>query len=221
MLHKHNEGHPGAKTGQMIKFAEETVKHRPNVILIMVGSNDCSSEANAQKGAKDMGILLDSLSESCPDAAILVSLITTSPKPALAALFAKFNEGVADVVKERADKGKHIQAVDFSKLLDTKQDFRDERHPNDKGFKKIAVKFEEALSDVAEKGWIGEPKQVEGFEDEHLAPGTHELGGQPFPEKNKTEAAKPKTTKPVESKENDDANEGKTAKRSVHFRLME
>lgn len=164
MIHKHHEGHPGFKVASMLDVSKESVKKRPNVILLFVGTNDMDPNLgkDQDKAPGEMGDTIDGLVKACPDAAILVAQITTSTTPQMAENIAKYDEALVPVVKKRTDAGNHVYLVDMSKLLDTKTDFHDDRHPNDVGHKKLAAKWYEALNEVDGKGWIKDPVLVDG-----------------------------------------------------------
>jgi lysophospholipase L1-like esterase len=164
MIHKHHEGHPGFKVASMLDVSKETVKQRPNVILLFVGTNDMDPNMgkDQDKAPGEMGDTIDGLVKACPDAAILVAQITTSTTPKMAENIAKYDEALVPIVKKRTDAGKHVYLVDMSKLLDIKTDFHDDRHPNDVGHKKLAAKWYEALNEVDGKGWIRDPVLVDG-----------------------------------------------------------
>lgn len=141
----------------MLGFSKDSIKENPNVILLFVGSNNMNKDTDATNAPADMGKTLDGLFKAAPDAAILVSSLTTSKDAAAAKRIEQYAKSLAPVVKTRADAGRHVQLIDMTKLLDTKTDFKDGLHPNDAGFKKIADSWYKGLEEVEKKGWIKDP----------------------------------------------------------------
>ncbi|KAH8590094.1 SGNH hydrolase-type esterase domain-containing protein [Bisporella sp. PMI_857] len=162
MIRKQNEGHPGFFIANMTTVSKESIKDRPNVILIFVGTNDMTRPVDPKGAPERMGKLVDHLFKEAPDATILVAGITTSRKKEWADRIDQFAKDLVPVIDSRAKSGKHIALVDMSKLLDTKTDFHDDNHPNDSGFKKISNSWFKAIKAADGKGWIKDPVNVPG-----------------------------------------------------------
>ncbi|KAG9242059.1 SGNH hydrolase-type esterase domain-containing protein [Calycina marina] len=165
MTNNRNEGHPGLTIDQMLEVSKDSLTKLPNVILLLVGTNDIL--ANKYKTVpKRMGDTIDGLVKACPDATILVSQLTTSTNATIADRIEEFDTALVPIVKSRADAGKHIALVDMSKILDTKRDFHDNIHPNNAGYAKIADAWYNALETADSKGWIKDPIIAPGKQDD-------------------------------------------------------
>jgi len=162
MTNKHNEGHPGATIKEMPGFFKDTIKQRPNVVLVFVGTND-NYNPGSETAHERMGLVVDDLIKAAPDAAVLVAQITTVTSDEKAAKnIATFNKNLVPVIKKRADKGAHVALVNMGNLLKPEDLSKDGKHPNDKGHAKIAKAWYKGLSRAASKGWIKEPLTVSG-----------------------------------------------------------
>ncbi|KAG8163267.1 hypothetical protein KVR01_006564 [Diaporthe batatas] len=157
------DGYFAAWSGKTIQFITANVgpslAQRPNVVLIHAGTNDMnSSKTISTEGndpvaaAKRLGLLIDLVIESCPDATILVAMIVGTWDPAQADRTHKFNALVPGVVKQRRDR--RVLAVDFTsfpnKLL------RDGVHPTNEGYQVFGDYWYDFVTQIPEE-WIQHP----------------------------------------------------------------
>lgn len=114
-----------------------------------------SSEGNDPKGAADrLGDLIDTVIKACPDAVVLVAIITGTCDSAQAPRTREFQGLIPGVVKNHSDAGAHIKAVDFSTFkLD---DIRDCIHPTNKGYKIMGDYWYDFMQQIPGE-WINEP----------------------------------------------------------------
>ncbi len=159
MKNNENEGHPGEKIGDMIGYAKESLKEKPNVVLLFVGTNDMlrpDDKSPADKAPERMGELIDDILKAVPDTALLVAQITAVGKADVQKRIEAYNKGIAEVVKEKAkDRKNHVLAVDMGDALNKADFIDDDIHPNDAGYKKIAAKWVEGLKKANKNGWLG------------------------------------------------------------------
>jgi lysophospholipase L1-like esterase len=130
MADNYNEGHPGAVISQIAGYASASLPQRPNVVLLMAGTNDVNSDKNNPGGAPQrLGSLIDEIIGTCPDAAVLVAQLTPIANAASSARVQTFNAAVPGIVASRANAGKHVLVVNMGQYV-TVNDLGDGLHPN-------------------------------------------------------------------------------------------
>lgn len=157
--HYYHEGYPGFGVRQIQRAVVDsgTLAQRPNLILLMAGTNDlCRGTDPAKLAEEELKECLEVLFDACPDAAVLVSQVPPIGREGRQFDAAwRYNRLVGEMVeREREEKGKHVVLVE--------QDLRwehmcDGLHPNDKGHKEIASGWWEGIQKAVAEGWIEEP----------------------------------------------------------------
>nr|UMZ45353.1 hypothetical protein [Paramyrothecium sp.] len=154
-----------AWSGKTIKFIDDHISpslvQRPNVILLHAGTNDMnpnhavSREGNDPEGAaRRLGVLLDHIIETCPDAVVLVAEIIGTCKPEQSPQTEEFQSLIPDIVRERRDAGHRVLAVDFSTF--PMSDLRDCVHPTNDGYRKLGDYWYDAMTQIP-RDWISMP----------------------------------------------------------------
>jgi lysophospholipase L1-like esterase len=161
MADNYNEGHPGATISEITGYAMASLPERPNVILLMAGTNDCNGDVDPGGAPARLGSLIDECISACPDAVILVAQLTPIANQQAEALVETFNAAVPGIVATRADAGKHVLTVDMSSYVNT-GDLYDGLHPNDAGYNLMAECWYAGLQAAAANGWINTPVPVSG-----------------------------------------------------------
>jgi hypothetical protein len=156
MPDNYNEGHPGALINQIAGYANASLPLRPNLILLMAGTNDINDPVNASTAPHRLGLLIDELQRSCPDAVLLVAQLTPVANSVVEARIQVFNEAVPAVVERRVRAGGHILVVDMSAYV-TVADLQDGLHPTDEGYELMAEAWYGGIEEAAAKGWLHEP----------------------------------------------------------------
>ncbi|KAJ6475956.1 lipolytic enzyme [Mycena vitilis] len=133
MVDNDNEGHIGAIISQIAQSATNSLAlpARPNVVLLMAGTNDILDNINATAIAQ-LSTLIDTIFTTCPDAALIVASLTplTSQPTAQAGVDA-FNSALTPLVNSRAAAGQHILLASMASVLAS--DLIDGIHPTDAG----------------------------------------------------------------------------------------
>lgn len=156
MTENHNEGHPGAIITEIATFAKASLPQRPNVILLMAGTNDMAQSLNVSDAPRRLGVLIDQCHTACPDAVILVAQLTPSSSNTTQANVAVFNPTIPDLVAARVSNGTKALVVNMEAFVTT-NDLIDGLHPNDIGYGKMAQGWLEGLQEAMAKGWITPP----------------------------------------------------------------
>jgi lysophospholipase L1-like esterase len=110
----------------------------PDVVLLMIGTNDCMVNYQFATVRQRMEHLIDRTHRRQPNAYLVVSTLLPIADPAANARVRQFNRFLPDVVAARAKLGHHILLVDIAGFLDPHHDFADGVHPNPAGYAKMA-----------------------------------------------------------------------------------
>ncbi|KAL8788939.1 MAG: hypothetical protein Q9195_007055 [Heterodermia aff. obscurata] len=160
-----NEGHGGYTIAAVASSCAQALSERPNIITLHVGTNDLDYDIDGswtdQRGASDrLGSLLDQISAACPDAVILVAQIVGTGYPTVQKRYDAYNAKIPGVVAQRVATGKHILVVDMQSV---KGQYigRDNIHPNDEGYQKVADLWYSGIQQADSKGWIKPPVPVQ------------------------------------------------------------
>jgi lysophospholipase L1-like esterase len=132
-----NEGHSGAVISEIASYAEGSLPVRPNVVLLMAGTNDINKPNDPAGAPSRLASLIDRIFAACPDAAIVVAQITPINNSGNEALALTFNQAVIRLVNERFVAGKHILFINMHDYV-TVSDLADGLHPNEYGYSQIA-----------------------------------------------------------------------------------
>ncbi|CZT05471.1 uncharacterized protein RAG0_11543 [Rhynchosporium agropyri] len=158
MTDNHNEGHPGAIITEISNYSRVSLVLRPNLILLMAGTNDMNNDLLA--GASDrLGDLIDLCFTACPDSVILVAQLTPSVNASVEARIEQFNPTVVSVAAIREQRGMKIAVVNMMNFVTT-ADLEDELHPNDVGYAKMADAWYEGIQRASMKGWFTPPVDI-------------------------------------------------------------
>lgn len=140
-----HEGHSGylidtgpERPGLLPIMADVFAAVAPNIVLLMIGTNDIPWKLDLQNEPKRLGILIDKITSQVPNALLVVAQIGPTAIEERTALVAAYNAGIPQVVEQRAAVGAHVTMVDmFTPFVDTpdyaKALLVDEVHPNDRG----------------------------------------------------------------------------------------
>lgn len=151
----HHEGHagwtidPGYNTmsssysGISTLVPSPALDPDPNIILLMIGTNDLFARDTAGMGTR-LEALLDKIAQSGPKALIVLAQLTPlgQDNPNLTA----YNAKIPGIVQTHAAKGQHIMGVDMSKLPVT--ELADGTHPTDQGYAYMANIWYAAIKDL-------------------------------------------------------------------------
>jgi lysophospholipase L1-like esterase len=134
MTDNYNEGHPDAVITRIATFAENSLPERPNVVLLMAGTNDGNTGLDISTTMPErLGMLIDEVVSACPDAAVIVAQRTPITSLDCQYNIGQFNDAIPGIVAARANAGKHVLVVNMS-LKITTADLKDGLHPTDYGY---------------------------------------------------------------------------------------
>jgi lysophospholipase L1-like esterase len=144
-----NVGEPGeqAQDGGIRRFRDELVRHRPDIVLLMEGTNDLLSGAiGVERGVEALGVMIREAKAG--NVRVLLSTIIPQRKGGLrnrdelAALVPLFNDGVRALAA-----AENVPLVDMFEVFDKDMSLLgiDDVHPTRRGFEVMAETFFNAI----------------------------------------------------------------------------
>jgi lysophospholipase L1-like esterase len=164
----HNEGYPGQTISQIQASVSQTqtLGQRPNLILLMAGTNDINNGGDPAAAVQDLSSFIDYLFQQCPDATILVQHIPAIGYANFGATMTptmqnviKYNAGISAMVDTRIAQSQRISRV-HQRTTTYDHAAGDILHPNDTGYSLIGNAWVERITVVDQRGWLGNPVQV-------------------------------------------------------------
>jgi lysophospholipase L1-like esterase len=147
MFPRNHEGHPGytiddsATTSGISPLVDQSIAtNHPQIILLMIGTNDINRSIDAANAPTRLGALLDRMINDAPNALLVVAKITPwMDDGANASVVQTYNNAITGVVQTRAANGKHVVAVDMLAAFTANPNYKtalmsDYLHPNDAGY---------------------------------------------------------------------------------------
>jgi lysophospholipase L1-like esterase len=142
--------HPGI-AGQITDSAIS--QGHPNIVLLMIGTNDVNLGLDLAKAPNRLGKLIDEIVTDAPKALVVVSNILPFADAKFAEAVSTYNAAIPGVVAARVADGKHVVFFDsytaFSKVPNyATSNMSDYVHPNDAGYAVMGKAFYDAISGV-------------------------------------------------------------------------
>lgn len=156
MVQNANEGHPGAVISEIATYADLSLPDRPNVVLLMAGTNDCGKPDDPAGAPSRLSSLIDKIVSACPDAAVIVAQITPIQDANAEARVQTFNAALPDIVASKANAGKKVLLVDQSAYV-TVNDLIDGLHPTGHGYDRMSECWLAGIQQAGVNGWIQTP----------------------------------------------------------------
>ncbi len=120
----------------------------PDVILLMIGTNDFSANFNVATAQDRLAALVTDLAAKQPFAKIIVaSLLLRTDDSNLEALQSVYNAAIPGIVSDLAAQGHQVSFVDMHAALQP-ADFEEGVHPSEGGYTKMANAWFPAISSV-------------------------------------------------------------------------
>ncbi|KAM7187804.1 hypothetical protein V8F33_011019 [Rhypophila sp. PSN 637] len=158
MLDNDHEGHSGEYLHQILSRVSKSIPAKPNVVLIHAGTNNMDKGRDIDKAPELMESIIDKVFAGSPNAVILLAPVIWADKPDMQARTDVFNEQLGEIIERRQKAGDKILKVPIDI---TKADLGDLKHPNDKGYQKMADAWFKAVQEANGKGWIKAPEKVD------------------------------------------------------------
>ncbi|HVT10055.1 MAG TPA: SGNH/GDSL hydrolase family protein, partial [Polyangia bacterium] len=143
---RNHEGHPGytiddsASTSGISPLVDASIAaNHPQIILLMIGTNDVNRNIDVANAPARLGALLDRMIKDAPNTLLVVAKITPTMDDGANAAVQTYNDAITGIVQSRATNGKHVAVVDMYAAMTARADYRttlmsDFLHPNDAGY---------------------------------------------------------------------------------------
>jgi lysophospholipase L1-like esterase len=146
MFPRNHEGHPGytiddsATTSGISPLVDQSIAvNHPQIILLMIGTNDVNRNIDVANAPARLGALLDRLIADAPNALLVVAKITPTPDAGANSVIQTYNDAIARIVQTHAGNGNHVVLVDMYAPFTARANYStalmsDFLHPNDAGY---------------------------------------------------------------------------------------
>ena len=136
---KTHEGHDGISVSGITGYVppKKAFSTTPHIVLLHIGTNDMTSNANPTTTANQLDTLVTNLVAAAPDALIVVAKIV--PLGYNNTNYDSYIAKIPDVVKAHADKKEHVVMVDMSTLPGSDIRGNGDVHPTNQGYADMAA----------------------------------------------------------------------------------
>jgi Ca2+-binding RTX toxin-like protein len=141
-IDRDHAGYRGATIAKIDDRLEELLLElpkAPDIVLLMVGTNDVAKGIDLDEAPKRLGELIDRLLEAEVDQVLIGSI---PPLPERSSASKRFNQALPKLADRKGDR---VQFVDVSKSLGKREISADDVHPNAKGYKIIGKNWAKAI----------------------------------------------------------------------------
>ena len=124
----------------------------PNIILLLIGTNDVNGNINLGQAPQRLAALLDQIINDAPNALLVVAQIIPTMNQQTNTRVQAYNAAIPALVQARAAAGKHIELLDLFTPFSSNPNFNslmsDNLHPNDTGYALMGQTWFNAIEDV-------------------------------------------------------------------------
>lgn len=145
-----NLGYPGAVIDDVKGYMLSALGYQPNVVLILLGTNDCIQNVDINNAAARMGGLVDEIFKRVVGVSIIVAKLPPLGDGGWEDRCKIFNSGLDAMVTARS--GKRLMSWNIHDALSLQDITSDKIHPSDSGHAKIAQEFGNAINYIG--SWI-------------------------------------------------------------------
>jgi lysophospholipase L1-like esterase len=154
----HREGHSGYVISGGSNGIQELVdatlaKNKPQIVLLMIGTNDIGGNRDLPNAPTRLGALLDKIIEDAPNALLVVAKITPTKLDVYNTRAMAFNAAIPALVQQRAAAGKHVAMVDMYAAFTANPNYqndwlRDALHPTLAGYQVMGQTWYAAIKNL-------------------------------------------------------------------------
>lgn len=164
MVDNDNEGWPGYVVNQVSAKANASVPPwKPNVVLVNAGTNDCSQNVDLDRAGERMLAMLEHIYVMTPRATVILSSLIFNKNATVDGRVLAVNGKYRALAADLRAKGRRIVYAEMHGADGPlPSDMSDNTHPNDKGYKKMATLWYNALVDASKAGLLVAPEPVDG-----------------------------------------------------------
>ncbi len=148
---KANEGHSGWTISQIAGSADGWLKAaRPNVVLLMIGTNDVWLQQNPAEAPQRLGNLIDQITRDLPHSYLVVASVPPMASVNNNSAVVVYNTAIPAIVAAHAASGEHVSYADIYDGVPA-ADLMDEAHYNADGYAKMAQAWNNVLEGLTTK----------------------------------------------------------------------
>ncbi|KAL3431446.1 hypothetical protein BDV09DRAFT_188416 [Aspergillus tetrazonus] len=156
------EAHSGDTIDMVHAAARASLAYKPNVVLINAGTNDCRLGIEIPEAGARMRSLIETLiqAEDMSRTLIVLSTLLPTENAQAKANVPSVNAQYRTLVKTMREEGVSIVLAEMNRAdgwIAFPNDFADDTHPNEAGYKKMASTWHSAIKDAANKNLIVAP----------------------------------------------------------------
>ena len=142
---RNHEGHSGWRIDEIYQEVSNWLqKFQPEMILLLIGTNDIAQGYNIETAGDRLDRLVEEIFKFAPKVQLFVASIPPIGEPTLNLRVMLYNQNIQALVERRQQAGEAIIFVDLYYSLNL-NDLPDGVHPNQEGFRKIAIAWEQAI----------------------------------------------------------------------------
>jgi len=143
---RNHEGHPGftiddsSTTSGIAPLVDQSIAtNHPQIILLMIGTNDVNRNVDVANAPARLGALIDRMLSDAANALVVVSTIPPTMDDNANTAVQAYNHAITSQVQTRAAGGKHVMVVDVYAAITAQASYKtalmsDFLHPNDAGY---------------------------------------------------------------------------------------
>lgn len=148
-----HEGWRGKVIDEIRAYSGRGIYAAPNIVLLHAGTNDMLHDLDTPNAPKRLKKLVDLIFQVNPDAAVFLCQIIPSTTASIQQRIEIFNAAIPGVVADYVKAGKKVTMVEMNKAV-YYTDLKDNLHPNDGGYRKMAAAWYAAINEADGNGWI-------------------------------------------------------------------
>ena len=130
---------PNVRLGIAGLTPKEMRAYKPNIITLMIGTNDILTGNDVRNAPARLASLIDTIIATDSNVLLVVATVTPSQDDATNAAINAYNAAIPDIVAARSAAGKHVILVDMHSAIASQPNYKTQAlsdivHPNDRGF---------------------------------------------------------------------------------------
>lgn len=158
MRDANHEGHSGKFLADIRESIELSLPAKPNVVLIHAGTNNMDKGKDLDKADGIMESIIDRALDGSPGVTVLVAPVIWADNAPMQVNTDAFNKKLGAIIERKQGDGLRVLSVPIDI---TGADLSDMKHPNERGYRKMATGWYEAILDAHRRGWIQSPARVD------------------------------------------------------------
>jgi lysophospholipase L1-like esterase len=154
---KQHEGHPvftiDGPMGILPLVVNAIHTYKPNIVTLMIGTNDVNGYVDLPNAPKRLGNLIDTIVSVDPNMLLVVAKIVPTTDDEENTRIRAYNDAIPGVVQARAAAGKHVMVVDMYSAFVANAAYKATYmnnfiHPNDAGYAVLGDVWYAAISSM-------------------------------------------------------------------------